>query len=234
MSDESRTEIVVANNNGAHNRLPAELQVNAAGGLVVVECTLTGITPMLQNALSRQTLGELWNPTSRPSKTAARPDPREYADGRIHRLEDGRPCVPNPMLYSAFKAAGVYIRLEGRKMVTTTKGSHLPSMMTLLTTEIPINLPGTDTPAPWEVDMQRGVNPNAGGGVAVCIVRPRFDRWELKVELEIDQKETSIERMRELVEKAGRRAGLGDFRPGRKGIYGQFAITNWAVKHEVM
>jgi hypothetical protein len=229
---QSPSEVSLANGTAVTNRLPAQEEVKKDGGLVVIECQLTGITPMLQNAMSNETLLALWT-KEKEAKNSERPDPRDYANGRIHRLEDGRACVPNPMLYASFKAAGVYVRLDGRRMLTSGKSSHLPSMLTILTEEIPIYLPGTDQPALWEVDMQRGSNHNAGKSVAVCIIRPRFDKWELRIDLEIDRHETSIERMREVVEKAGRRTGLGDFRPGTKGIFGQFCITRWNVKQIV-
>jgi hypothetical protein len=33
---------------------------------------------------------------------------------------------------------------------------------------------------------------------------------------------------RKLVDDAGKRIGLGDFRPDRKGPFGKFVVSNWA------
>jgi hypothetical protein len=125
------------------------------------------------------------------------------------------------------REAGKHVRLEGRKMVTTNEETRLPAILTLLTTELPIYHPGGTEPAGWCPDLQRGCG---NSGNAVPIIRPRFDQWELRFEVEVNQKEAPVKLMRELVEKAGRRSGLGDFRPNRKGTFGQFVITLWEVK----
>lgn len=199
---------------------------NKNGGLQKVACTLTGIAPLLQNAMPHDVLLSLWT-REKAAKTAERPDPREYAASRIHKLSDGRACVPPGMLYASLIAAGQFVRLDGKRQVSSAASTNLPGLMTLETFQIPILLPGSESEATWEVDIQQGRNPN--GGEAVCIIRPCFYQWEIHVELHIDRKTFPVETARTLVELAGRRAGIGDFRPNRKGIYGRFAITNWKL-----
>jgi hypothetical protein len=75
------------------------------------------------------------------------------------------------------------------------------------------------------VDIQQDVNPN--GGQAVCIVRPRFDVWRFNVELEIDLNQVSLQLVRKIIDTAGRRCGLGDFRPRNKGTFGQYVVGKW-------
>ena len=66
--------------------------------------------------------------------------------------------------------------------------------------ELPIIDPSTNKAAAWEVDIQLGRNPN--GGEAVCIVRPRFDRWALDVLIGVDQREIAPATIRELFDLA--------------------------------
>jgi len=47
--------------------------------------------------------------------------------------------------------------------------------------------------------------------------------------LEIDEKEVSPETIRQLVEVAGNKIGLCDFRPTRRGPFGRFEIAEWKV-----
>lgn len=81
------------------------------------------------------------------------------------------------------------------------------------------------SPKPWEVDLRQGRNPNGGELVVLC--RPRFDEWEFTVNVTIDTRQIAEQTMRELFDIAGVRCGLGDFRPNRKGIFGQFIVEKW-------
>jgi hypothetical protein len=179
------------------------------------------------NAMPHDTLLGLYT-RDKPAKNAERPDPKELAESKIHKLHDGRPCVPPRMLYAAMIAAGQFIRLDGKRQVSTAQSTTLPGLMTLATYEIPLLVPGTDEPASWDVDVQQGRNPN--GGEAVCIIRPIFYKWQINFEVDVDRAEFDLERARGVVEIAGRRCGIGDFRPNRKGTFGQYAISMWRPK----
>ena len=39
-----------------------------------------------------------------------------------------------------------------------------------------------------------------------------------------------IKLMREILDAAGKRIGLGDFRPARKGPFGKFTVTHWTER----
>jgi hypothetical protein len=207
---------------GAQNA--GEVLVKENGGLVRVAVHLRGDTPLLMNAMSQEQLLDLWH-KRKPSKTAARPDPREWADTRVYRLHDGRPCIPPKNLMASFIAAGKFIRLDGRRQVSTNDSTVLPGMLQIEDIHLPVFAPETENPARWEVDLQQGRNPN--GGEAVCIIRPRFDEWEVRCVLEIDQEEMPLPMAKRLVTLAGRRMGLGDGRPQRKLTFGRYSITLW-------
>ncbi len=213
---------IVSKKNGIHSAGKASPPV-AEGPLVRREIGITGITPLLMNRLSEETLESI-RTKAKKAKTAAKPTPREECEPKVHTRE-GQPALPTENLLSCLIAAGQYVRLDGKRQLSTAKSTMLPAFLSLEDPWIPVIDPETRTPATWEVDMRAGRNPN--GGEAVCVCRPRFDRWTLKLTVQLDLSQIGEGVMRELFDIAGRRIGVGDFRPQRKGIFGQFRIDRW-------
>jgi hypothetical protein len=77
----------------------------------------------------------------------------------------------------------------------------------------------------FEVDSRSVVIPATGGRIMAH--RPRLDKWSLTFRLMIDTTMFTEAFTRKLVDDAGKRIGLGDFRPDRKGIFGKFVVSNW-------
>lgn len=196
-------------------------EVKRNGGMVLVRARVEGITPLLFNAMSMQQLLNMRDKVKAP-KNAPKPTPREEADSKVHRMPDGDPHVPVTMAMSCFIAAGQFCRLDGKRQVSTAKSTVLPGLLTIEDRYLPL------TPKAYEVDVQQGRNPN--GGEAVCIVRPRFDEWGFDLTLKVDQSEIALATIRELVDIAGNRIGLGDFRPKCKGTFGRFTVVRWEVE----
>ena len=92
------------------------------------------------------------------------------------------------------------------------------------TTQVPL---GTKD---FEVDSRSVVSPATGGRIMAH--RPRLDEWSLSFTLEVDEDMFSAEFVRLVVDDAGRKIGLGDFRPDRKGPFGKFVVTGWKVIKE--
>jgi hypothetical protein len=211
-------------------RLPDGPKVKRAGGLLLVDLTITGISPLLQNAMTEDALLRLWT-KEKPAKNESRPEPREAADSKVYRLKsDGKtPVLPQKCVYASFIEAGKYVRLDGKRQVSTAKGTILPGLMWFQDAQdFVLFRPGTKDVCAWEVDLAQGRNPNGGEGV--CIVRPRFDAWEIHCVLGIDLAECSERDMRDLVEKAVKRVGFCDHRPQRKGTFGRGSISKWAPR----
>lgn len=192
---------------------------------LTVECT--GIAPLLMNAMSQEQLLALWNKERAP-RGAARPEPRDHCKKVLYLNRSKKPIIPQPNLYSALVDAGRFIILEGKTKMSTRKDTTLPAYLTLEATEYELKDPKTGKPAGWEVDIRKGTNPN--GGEAVAIVRPRFDDWRFTCEATIDLEQIDEKRLRLLFEYAGKRIGLCDFRPARKGPFGQFVVSKWDIK----
>lgn len=59
------------------------------------------------------------------------------------------------------------------------------------------------------------------------VVFPQFTHWHFAVTLRIEERYIAEEDVRELIDYAGRRIGLGAKRPYHKGMFGQFEVVGW-------
>jgi hypothetical protein len=69
--------------------------------------------------------------------------------------------------------------------------------------------------------------PSTGGRI-LCY-RPCFHDWKLDFTLQVDEEMISLKLVRDIVDAAGKRVGLGDFRPDCKGPFGKFVVTRWSA-----
>jgi hypothetical protein len=67
--------------------------------------------------------------------------------------------------------------------------------------------------------------PATGG--RILAYRPMFEDWKLAFEVELDTSIINAKLLRQIVDDAGKRIGLGDFRPSTKGPFGRFVVTKW-------
>jgi len=193
--------------------------------------TLKGLPPgMLQNKMGINELLALRDKTTKKSKAAARPSLEDEAASHVHYNADMQPCAPKDMLMATLINAGVFIRLDQKRQLSTKESSLLPGLLILEGESYPLLLPGDGEEAgwglsPWRYEVRQGRNPN--GGEAVCIVRPLFEKWAVSFTALLDTKELPEDTFLRLFSLAGSRIGLGDFRPQRKGTFGMFAVIRW-------
>ena len=199
--------------------------------------TLKGLPPgMLQNKMGIDELLKLRDKTGKKSKVAAKPSLEDEAASHIHMNGDGRPCVPKDMLMATLINAGVFIRLDQKRQLSTKDSSVLPGLLLLEGESYPLIFPGEGEESgwglsPWRYEVRQGRNPN--GGEAVCIVRPLFEKWAVSFTALLDTQELPEDTFLRLFGLAGTRIGIGDFRPNRKGTFGQFAVTRWQKTGDV-
>lgn len=60
--------------------------------------------------------------------------------------------------------------------------------------------------------------------------RSRLENWSVEFELEIDDSLLGDESVHQILTEAGRRVGVGDFRPQKGGPFGRFIVESWIVK----
>lgn len=188
-------------------------------GLKLIEVQVQGVTPLLMNRMTEELLLQIRSGAKKPKSKRTEESPREEAARKVYTLHTGEPYLPTENLMAALIAAGQYVRLDGKRQASTTKSSLVPGFLALQDTHLLLH------PDTWEVDIRPGRNPN--GGEAVCLVRPRFDKWGFEVTALLDTSVVGEATCRELFEIGLSRIGVGDFRPQKRGVFGRSVITLW-------
>lgn len=175
-----------------------------------INIEITGITPLLMNR---------FNIEEQNVKKEKNLSPRDSAKRVCYEDEQGKLFYPTTNIYACIIEAGKFHK-DGKVKVTTARSSLIPAGVMIEGQYIYFSKPDT-----WEVDSRSVVVPSTGGRI-VCH-RPRLDEWQLSFILTLDVKMFSPNTIRMIVDDAGTKVGLGDFRPSRKGIFGRFVVTKW-------
>lgn len=185
-----------------------------------VSVTIQGITPLLMNRFTENSEVSVSGGTS-PVLRGSRGTPREQATKKLYADEGGNLFVPGANIYACIIAAGTFHK-AGKSKITTQKTSLIPAGVMISEIVCPITGSG------WEVDSRSVVIPSTGGRI-MCH-RPRVDTWSVPFTLEIDERVFSPDLVRAILDDAGSKIGLGDYRPARKGPFGRFVVNSWAVE----
>ena len=143
----------------------------------------------------------------------------EQAEHALYVDEQGRPGIPGPNVLRCLIDAGKFMK-AGRSKVTTQKSSIVPAAVML---DEPFLL--IESVGGWKVDTRPVRIPATGG--RILRHRPCFDDWALNFCVQLDESVIAPKMFRELVDHAGSRIGLGDFRPDCKGPFGRFVVQSW-------
>lgn len=184
-----------------------------------VEIEIEGVTPLLMNRFTSENEVKVSSGLSAVNN-GDRGTPREQAEKTTYKDDNGNLYIPTPNLFRAIIDAGKFHK-NGKAKVTTMRSSLVPAGMAINSIIIPL---GTKQ---FEVDSRSVVIPATGGRIMKH--RARLDEWRLKFEIEIDTDVFSVDFARMLIDDAGKRIGLGDYRPDRKGPFGKFKVTKWKL-----
>lgn len=166
-----------------------------------ITVTLTGTTPLL---------------CGRPA-TEQNLDgqaPRAQAAARLYLDQAGQPVLPGLNILRCICGAE-----RGRKSSVAQVMPHLG----VQEREVRIL-----SPRPWVVDT-RSVRLPQTGERGLCH-RPRFDDWRLVFTLLVETGALEEAGIHQMVHLAGRRIGIGDYRPERGGPFGRFDVAGWEVR----
>lgn len=186
---------------------------------MLIKVEIQGVSPLLMNRFTEAAQEKSGNSTS-AVHGGRKGSPREQAEPKLYVDSTAHPVLPGPNLFRAIVDSGVFIK-AGKSKITTMRSSLVPAGIALLELELPI------APGRWEPDSRAVVIPATGGRI-MCH-RPRFDQWGAKCTLDVDPSLFADALVRELVDLAGSRIGVGDFRPARKGPFGRFKVVGWRV-----
>ena len=185
-----------------------------------VECSISGVSPLICNKFTDAAAEKASNGTG-ISTVGHRGSPREIAESKLYLGLNGKPMIPQPNLFRSIIDAGTFFK-AGKSKVTTLKSSLIPACLAITEVEIPIV--HTD---PWTVDTRAVRIPSTGGRILAH--RPCFFDWRLAFQMELDDTILAVEILRDIVDTAGKRIGLGDFRPATKGPFGRFRVDKWVT-----
>ncbi len=184
---------------------------------MLIKATIQGISPLLCNRFTDEAAQKISSGVTM-SVQGAKPPPRDQAQAKLYLGADGKAVLPAPNLMRAFVDAGQFIK-AGRSKLSTQRTSIVPAGLSIEELELLLQ------PGRWECDSRSVVIPSTGGRI-MCH-RPRFDEWRVSLTLNIDDAMFSEGVVRELVDLAGSRIGVGDFRPARRGPFGRFRVDSW-------
>lgn len=189
-----------------------------------IAITIEGITPLLLNKFTDEAALK----ASSGSAIVAVGDkgsPKDQAEKKLYRDEAGGLVIPQPNLFRCIIDGGAFFK-AGKSKVTTQKTSLIPACLAIAELTIPIT-----HKEPWTVDT-RPVRIPATGGRILCH-RPVFNDWALTFTADLDTEMLAPKVFRDIVDAAGKRIGLGDFRPACKGPFGRFVVTRWVEEAQL-
>jgi hypothetical protein len=149
--------------------------------------------------------------------------PLDVCEKKLYKDANGVIIVPQNMLMATFVNGGLFFK-NGKSKITTQKSSQLYGCLEVEGIENSAYVPLFHK-QPWKVDT-RPVRIPATGGRIMCH-RPMFDDWRLLFHMVLDTDEMNAKLLRDIIDAAGKKVGLGDFRPMCKGPYGKFVVTKW-------
>ena len=193
-----------------------------------IDIEITGITAILMNRFTDENEAQVTSGT-RPSTIGHRGTPREQAEKTAYKDDKGNLYVPTQNLYACIINAGKFHKV-GKTKVTTAKSSLVPAGLVMndgLVLSL-LNPKSNKAQKSFEVDSRRVVIPATGG--AVMRHRARIDEWRIRFTVEVDMTVFDANFVRTLVDDAGKKIGLGDYRPERKGPFGKFKVTKWSIE----
>lgn len=186
-----------------------------------ITVTIEGLTPLLMNRFSDEAEISTTSGHSPALRGNGKGTPRDQAEKTAYReASSGDLYLPGPNIFAALVEAGKFHKL-GKNKVTTQKSSLVPAG--LIVEEIMVPLGTRD----FEVDSRRVRIPATGG----CVMRhrARLDRWKATFTLDVDETVFGPDFIRVLVDDAGKKIGIGDYRPATRGPFGRFVVTTWEV-----
>lgn len=192
-------------------------------GQSMIDVVIEGTTPLLCNRFT-DAAAMAASSGNRIAAVGDKGTPHEQATTKLYTGSNGKPCIPQPNLFRCIIDAGTFFK-AGKSKVTTQKSSLIPACLEVAGIELPI-----EHKEPWAVDTRAVRIPSTGGRI-LCH-RPSFNDWKIAFTVSVDTDLISVKLVREIIDAAGKRIGLGDFRPSCKGPFGKFVVTSWK-EHDV-
>lgn len=185
-----------------------------------IEIEITGTTALICNRFHDEAAEAASNGGRASAVAGDRGTPREQAQKKLYVGKDGETLIiPQPNLLRAIVDGGQFHK-AGRSKITTQRSSLLYACLDIEGAELSLV-----HREPWRVDTRAVRIPSTGGRILAH--RPMFDDWALTFTAVLDADVMGAKLLRSIIDDAGKKIGLGDFRPATKGPFGKFVVTKW-------
>jgi hypothetical protein len=183
-----------------------------------VNLTIEGVSPLLINRFKEQ--DEIPVTTKKGKKDYG--TPREQASQTPYfDARTGKLWVPSSWVTGTIRSIASDYKLPGtRKSVKSVSGGAI------FPTEEKLYFKEGYKVKDIEVDSRPVVVQRA----RIMRHRAKLENWTVSCGLEIDEEIIPTDDVHQILSDAGRRAGMGDFRPQRGGPFGRFKITKWKTQ----
>ena len=170
-----------------------------------VQVEIEGTSPLLMHSFPMT-----------PIEALEKKPPAEQAEIACYRdPNSGQLYVPGIAIQRCMVASAVYSKGKGR----ATLQKPVAACVMVTPERVLLGL------KEFAIDARPVVVPATKG--RVVRYRPRLDAWKLSFGIEYDDTLITVTQLRRIVDDAGSRVGLLDFRPERKGPFGRFMVTSW-------
>ena len=150
---------------------------------------------------------------------------KDEAEMRTYRNDKGNLVVPSVQVRASLLEASKAFKL-GRTNLKTVLNSIMIEPVDDLELKSPSNRPIKN----YTIDKRRVVVSRAG----IMRARPVVPQWKLSFKIEVDrelmenslQGTSTLEVLTRVLSDAGKKQGIGDYRPQKGGSFGRFEVTN--------
>lgn len=172
--------------------------------------TIEGISPLLMNRPSAL-IGDISKERTQKDET-----PEAQASKKLYEI-DGKLYQPETHIKGSLVEAGKDQKVVG-------KGKSTYSKIVGYAVEVnPFEI--IHKKQKWTPYSVLAVNPSTRG--RNLLHRPMLKEWELDFEVTFDEEQIPASILKEIMERAGKFVGIGDWRPAKKGRFGKFQVTSW-------
>lgn len=181
-----------------------------------VNIKIQGISPLLINRFKEQ--DEIPAKTTRGKKDYG--TPREQAEATAYRDPDKSIWIPSTWVTGCLRTVSSDYKINGsRKSIKSVIGGvAFPVEEKLFFLE------------KYKLkDIEIDSRPVVVQRARIMRHRARVESWSLSLSLQIDDGIIPLETIHEMLSDAGRRCGIGDFRPQKGGPFGRFLVKSWKV-----
>lgn len=170
-----------------------------------IKCTIKGLSPLLMHRFPLV-----------PVEAVEKLSPQEQAEHSCYRDEATKQLyIPGVAFQRALIGAARWSKGKGRASLQNEVCACVivtPECALLGTTKFTVDS------RPVVIAATKG---------RILRHRPRLDAWQVTFEIEFDPTLLKETQLRKIVDDAGSRVGLLDFRPERKGPFGRFSVVTW-------